>query len=217
MSQAPLPSCSAGDLEKDSRSAVRMIHSEIGVKFWTRGPPSCAAARPARCAACSAPSREPGKPLTIVGHGLRARTALGPLAVGEAPAQTDVVARRYWCRACDAILVVVPRGIGRGYRYSLGAIALALSLWGYTRATAAATRRQTSTAKVVGHSSPSKWASLVRWTRCAQALFCIDHDEAGTLRERAASIAIGLAAKAPISMGPVPIDAFSGAGFCDPG
>lgn len=161
-------------------------------------------------------SREPGRPLVIVGHGLRARTIEGPLAPNEEPALTEIFARRYDCRACNAILVVVPRGVGRGYRYSLGGIAWALALWAYERATAASVRKRTSTAKRVGDATAPGWASLRRWTRCALALFGVGPGELGTMRERAARVVTFVAAQAPVAMGPVPIDAFSGAAFCRP-
>ena len=150
----------------------------------------------------------------IVGHGLRGRTVEGPVAPGEPPGLTEVAARRYLCRACGAVLVVVPSGVGRGYRYSLGAIAWALSLWTYERATAAQVRTRTSTQKTVGASSATRWASLQRWTRSALRLFGVSHSEAGTLRERAAVVAAYVAAQAPIATGRVPLDAFYGASFC---
>jgi hypothetical protein len=150
----------------------------------------------------------------IVGHGLRGRTVEGPLAPGEQPALTGVEARRYLCRACGAVLVVVPSGVSRGYRYSVGAIAWALSLWAYERATAARVRTRTSTAKTVGASSATRWASLQRWTRCALRLFGVGPSEVGTLRERAAVVAAYVAAQAPFATGRVPLDAFFGASFC---
>jgi len=150
----------------------------------------------------------------IVGHGLRARTVEGPIAPGDEPSLTGLVARRYRCRACGAVLVVVPRGVGRGYRYSLGAIAWALSLWSHERATASQVRARTSTQKTVGAASATRWASLRRWTRCAQSLFGVSVRGGGTLRERAAAIASFVAAHTPIALGPVPLDAFFGASFC---
>lgn len=150
----------------------------------------------------------------IVGHGLRGRTVEGPVAPGDQPALTGIEARRYRCRACGAVLVVVPSGVGRGYRYSLGAIAWALSLWAYERATAAQVRARTSTATAVGASSATRWASLQRWTRCALRLFGVGHSEIGTLRERAAVVAAYVAAQAPIATGRVTLDAFLGASFC---
>lgn len=135
---------------------------------------------------------------------------------GEPPELTEIHARRYACRACDAVLVVVPSGVARGYRYSLSAIAWALALWAYERATARSVRERTSTAKVIGDAAPNRWASLPRWTRCALALFGIAPNGVGTTRDRAVRIACFIASRAPHTAGPVPIDAFSGAAFCLP-
>lgn len=201
-----------GSLE--TRSQQQIIHLDIDVKSWTLKPPSCAAARPSCCPVCDAASREPGRALVIVGHGLRERTVDGPLAPNEQSAATSIVTRRYRCRACDAILIVAPRGVGARYRYSLGAIAWALAQWAYARVPSAAVRARVSTAKNVGAASATRWASLQRWTRCALALFGATPGEFGTLRERAARIATFVAAHAPLTTGPVPYDAFYGAAFC---
>jgi hypothetical protein len=131
------------------------------------------------------------------------------------PASLDVWTRRYRCRACDAVLVVVPAGVGRGYRYSRSAIAAALALWAYEKIRAASVRSRTSTAKTIGAASATRWASLRRWTRCALALFGMA-PELGTMRERAARIASYVAAHAPIGTGSVSCDAFFGAAFCRP-
>lgn len=148
----------------------------------------------------------------IVGHGLRERSVEGPTAPGEEPVTLDVRARRYACRACDAILIVLPRGVGRGVRYSLSAIAHALALWGHARWSAAKTRAATSAARARGPDSPERWSSLRRWTARAAALFGAP-TTTGTLRERAAKIAAWLASHAPLSVGAVPSDAFFGAPF----
>lgn len=152
----------------------------------------------------------------IVGHGIRERTLEGPLAPGEAPRTIEILARRYRCRACGTVLVVLPSGVARGYRYSLASIAWALALWAYERLPAPSVRARTSTSKTVGASSVTRWASLRRWTRCALALFGIATPEVGTVRERAARLASFVAAHAPIARGPVPLDAFFGAPFCRP-
>lgn len=178
--------------------------------------PSCAAVRPARCPACAAVSREPGKPLVIVGHGQRSRSVEGPPAPDEPPAAVDVRSRRYRCRACGAVLVVVPRGIARCYRYALTAIAWALALWGSERRREPEVRLRTSTAKSVGPASATRWASLRRWTLRADVLFGATLKRSGTLRACAASIATFAAAHAPVLAGPVPVDAFHGAAFCQP-
>lgn len=147
---------------------------------------------------------------------MRARTIEGPLSPDAPPVLTEILARRYVCRACDAVLVVVPRGVARAYRYSLPAIASALALWAYARAGAAPTRARISTARVIGAASATRWASLRRWTRCALALFGVDASASGTVRERAARVAVFVAAHAPIATGSVPLDAFFGASFCRP-
>lgn len=211
------PPCSADRLETETRSERRIVHSELDVKSWAASPPACAAVRPTHCPACGAASREPGRALGIVGHGRRPRTIEGPRTPGGDPVLTEVLTRRYECRACSAIIVVVPRGVGRGYRYSLSAIAWALALWGYERAIAASVRRRTSTAKTVGAASATRWGSLMRWTRQALALFGFEPDEAGTLRQRAAAVAAFVAAHAPVAQGPVAPDAFLGAAFCRAG
>jgi hypothetical protein len=210
------PPCSARTLE--TRSSIRIIHCEVDVKSWTWSRPSCGAVRPSRCPACAVASREPGKCLQIVGHGLRRRTLEGPISPDTPPAATEIAARRYRCLSCGAILVVVPRGVARGFRYSLAAIAWALALWAYQRLPAAAVRARTSTATVVGHSSVTRWASLRRWTLSASALFGPTPRLLGaTLRERAASLSAFVAARAPLASGAVPQDAFHGAPFCSPG
>lgn len=162
--------------------------------------------------ACGAASREAGKALVLVGHGVRQRTVEGPPGPGEAPASVNVAARRYACRACDAILVVVPLGVGRGTRYSLEAIAYALALWGYAGAKAAAARAAVSEARARGFASPEQWSSLRRWAACAVALFGAP-EATGTLRERAARIGAWLASCAPVPTGSVPRDAFFGGRF----
>lgn len=204
------------DLEKGPRSKGRIVHSGIDVKSWLEKVPSCEAVRPSHCPVCDTASREPGRALAVVGHGLRVRTIEGVLTPNGEPTLTEVLTRRYECKSCNAIVVVVPSGVGRGYRYSLNAIAWALALWAYTHQSETSVRSRTSTSKTVGVASATRWASLRRWTRCALELFGTMPDEVGTLRERASRIATFIASRAPISHGPVPLDAFYGAAFCQP-
>ncbi len=186
----------------------------MDVKSWAMRLPSCEAVRPAQCPACEAASREPGRRTTIVGHGSRARWIEGPLEPEQDPIDLEILGRRYRCRACGAVLVVVPHGVGRALRYSLGAIAGALALWGYARATAAQARKATSTARARGPSSPEQWSSLRRWTSRASTIFGAGTPSLeGTLRERAARIATWLASHAPLGTGSVPQDAFYGGRF----
>lgn len=203
-------------LETEPRSKLRIVHSEMDVKSWAIASPSCASARPSQCLVCEAASREPGRALMIVGHGRRGRTLEGPLVPGEAPTLTEVIARRYRCKRCKTILVVLPRGAARAYRYSLAAIGLALALWAHQRLAAALTRAKVSTAKVVGAASATRWRSLHRWTGCALTLFGFSLEKLDTVRAKAQRIATFVAAHAPLSTGSVPLDAFLGAAYCRP-
>jgi len=154
--------------------------------------------------------------LTIVGHGQRTRGVEGPAAPDEQPVVQDICARRYRCRACGAVVVVVPRGVARGLRYCLPAIAWALALWASERLREPDVRLRTSTAKRVGEASATRWASLRRWTRRADILFGALPPPAVTLRACAAQIATFVAAHSPIAFGPVAVDAFYGASLCQP-
>jgi hypothetical protein len=77
----------------------------------------------------------------------------------------EVVARRYRCVPCGAVLIVVPCEV-RGRRvYSASAIGLALALWGLLGATAAQVRRQVCPATVLGAAGAMGWVTLRRWAR----------------------------------------------------
>jgi len=111
-------------------------------------------------------------------------------------------------------MVVVPRGVGQGLRFTLDAIGYALALWGYARATAEQVRRAVSAGKARGLSSPKQWSSLRRWASRAARIFTSGAPSAsGTLRERAAQVATWLTSRAPLPTGAVPRDAFFGGRF----
>ncbi len=135
---------------------------------------------------------------------------------GEAPTSTTVVARRYRCRSCEAVLVVVPRGVGRALRYTLDAIGYALALWGYAQETAERVRQAVSAATARGVSAPQQWSSLRRWATQGARLFgsgMPGSGSSGTLREQARRLASWLASQAPLPTGAVPRDAFFGGRF----
>lgn len=201
-------------LQAIQRSDTRIIQSGIDVKFWAQAPPSCSAIRPASCPGCGAASREPGKSLRVVGHGLRGRDVEGPDEPGAAPASRAVLARRYRCLGCGAVLVVVPRGVARGLRYTLDAIGYALALWGYAHRTAERVRRAVSAATARGLSAPWQWSSLRRWAARAERIFGSGTPTtSGTLRDRGRQVATWLTARAPLPTGQVPRDAFFGGRF----
>lgn len=139
----------------------------------------------------------------------------GPSEPGEAPASTTVAARRYRCRSCGAVLVVVPRGVGRALRYTLDAIGYALALWGYAQVTAEQARRAVSAAKARSPSAPEQWSSLRRWAAAAPRLFGSGSapSAGGPLREQAKRLSAWLASRAPLPTGAVPRDAFFGGRF----
>ena len=92
------------------------------------------------------------------------------MATGE-PLLWEIRVRRYLCLDCGACPTVLPAGLGRAYRYSLSAIAMALTMWALWRIPAAGVRRRVSPFRQVGASEPTRWRSLRRWTRRAHELF----------------------------------------------
>lgn len=110
------------------------------------------------------------------------------------------------------MIVVLPRGVGRGVRYLVCAIAYALALWGQAGRTASQTRASVSGDKARGLSSPQQWSSLRRWSRDAGRIFGAA-TVVGTLREQAAATARWVASFAPLPTTQVPTDAYAGAAF----
>lgn len=158
-------------LRSQNRSENRIVHSEVDVKQWLAEALPIDVLRPPRCPCCGAASRPAGAPLVLHGHGIRERMMLGPDAPGGRPVERVVVCRRFRCTACGAVMLVVPRPVLAGRRYTANAIALALALWGhFTGSTTAEAVRE--------HVAPGEffeggWRSLRRWTRAiaAGALF----------------------------------------------
>jgi hypothetical protein len=112
------------------------------------------------------------------------------------------------------VLVVVPRGVGRGLGYTLDAIGYALALWGYARTTAERARRVVSTATARSVSAPEQWSSLRRWASGAARIFGPGvPSSSGTLRDRAARLGAWLASHALVATGEVARDAFFGGRF----
>jgi hypothetical protein len=128
-----------------------------------------------------------------------------------------IVARRYRCIPCGAVVIVVPREV-RGRRvYSASAIGFALALWGLLGETAAQVRRQVCPATILGNAAVACWATLRRWARdlARGRLFpgVPAPGPSATLRRGAASAAAALAARADPTTRALPIEhrAFLGA------
>lgn len=129
------------------------------------------ASRPSHCAACGVEAHGGDGRLRLHGHGSRERTVWGPTLLGTAPALSSVRVRRYKCTACGAARTVLPRGLGRLLRYSLSAVALALTAWALWLLPAAEVRAQLSPLRLFGAADAERWRSLPRWARRAEALF----------------------------------------------
>ena len=122
------------------------------------------AARPARCTACGVAARRPGAALQVHGHGGRERLQLGPEARDQPAVVASVLARRYRCLACGAVILVVPRGVLRRRHYGAFAVALALVLHADGVASPEV-RRVVSPWRFVGDDARRGWRSLHRWAR----------------------------------------------------
>ncbi len=164
-------------------------------------PPTVEEVRPGRCPACEAASRPAGGALGLHGHGLRERHQWGPAELGTAGVLMAILARRYQCQPCGAIVMVVPRGLLPHRLYSAAAVALALALWGVAGWAPAQVRGRVSPFAIVGATAAAGWASLRRWSRAVRAgrLFPVVRTlpAEATLRQVAARTATTLAAYAP--------------------
>lgn len=177
-------------------------------------PPSVEAARPGHCPICTTPSRPTGERLALHGHGRRRRQPSGPQEPDGPPTSVGVLARRYLCVVCGAVIVVVPCELLPRRQYSACAIALAVALYGVEHLHVADVRVLVSTweaDRAVG------WITLRRWLRSIRSggLFpgirrC---PAEWTLRQVAERAATTLAAWAPPSFRALPLaaQAFHGA------
>lgn len=122
----------------------------------------------------------------------------GPGGPDEAAATVVILARRFRCMACRAVILVVPCEVRARRLYSASAIAFALALWGLVRATAAEVRRRVGPAAILGDTAARGWTTLRRWARAVARgdLFPSTPPAAtdGTLRSVAAGAAAALAA-----------------------
>jgi hypothetical protein len=192
------------------RSASSVIQSQVDIKRWQQSPPTAAEARPSCCPSCRAASCLVGERVQLQGHGTRERQVRGPPAPSQPPVLTSVLARRYRCLQCKAVVIVVPREVQGRRVYTLAAIGLALALWGLALATAAQVRRCVSPAQVLGDAAATGWATLRRWARSVarRQLFpsTPDPGPASSLRRVAASAAAALAASADATTRDRPIE-----------
>jgi hypothetical protein len=146
------------------------------------------------------------------GHGLRERWVLGPLSPEEAPREHGVATRRYQCQRCRAVVVVCPRQVRRGMRYSTVAIAVALVRWSVDGQAAHRVRVEVSPMKRMGSDGHRAWRSVRRWARAGPRLWPpIGAVPTGPPRTMAEAVVHRLAACAPRMTGVVAADAVAGA------
>ena len=128
----------------------------------------------------------------------------------------DVVScRRYLCRACGAVMRVLPAAAAARKHFSGAAIAMALAAWGLCAMTAAEVRALANDARAVGAGARG-WRALRRWADDVRsgALFVLEalrHLPEGR-RECAARTGQVLAGYAPATAGGEPVHHQSFAG-----
>lgn len=194
-----------------------MIRSRIPVNQWLQHLPSVEEVRPPLCVACGAASRPAGGGLVLHGHGLRPRQLRGPTAVRAPPSLREVLARRYQCQRCVAILLVVPCEIAPRRHYAATAIALALALYGALGQSQAQVRSVISSDGTLGLCATYRWRTLSRWidAAAARALFIALPAMPITGNRRAiaqrAAMAIGAHAPPSLPEGAPEVRAFAGA------
>lgn len=189
---------------KKGRSKQTIVRSAIDVKTWLARVPSVEEVRPGQCPRCAAASRPVGRGLQIWGHGLRDRQRRGPLEPLGDPVEVTLRVRRYLCRPCRAVIVVVPLGVVAGRLFAAAAIGLALTLFGVDGLPLSKVRQRVSPWRRVGASAHGSWLAVRRWVRAIREgrLFAsVRHSPARfTARQVAERAAMTLGALAPPSL-----------------
>lgn len=199
------------------RSRGKLVYGGSDVKGWLERTPGVEEARPGRCPRCDAAGRPMGRGLGLWGHGVRERQSRGPLEPFGKPETVVITIRRYLCRACRAVIQVVPRGVLAFRLFSASAIALALALFGVRGLSMAAVRERVSPWHRVGATAGESWLGLRRWIgaiRQRRMFSCVRRSPPGfTAREVAERTAMTLSALAPplVSESEVEARVFSGA------
>jgi hypothetical protein len=144
----------------ETLSGCHVVHSDIVVKFWMREVPSVERVRPSCCARCGVGSRPVGGCLQVVGHGLRDRQIRGCIDADHGAACITIRVRRYRCRACGAVMTVVPLGVAARRHFGAGTLGLAVALFGH----GCQARQIRERLGGLGAPEVHGWVSLRRWT-----------------------------------------------------
>lgn len=196
-----------------NESGLHVVHSDIHVKFWTERVPSTHRARPSRCPGCGAAACPVSGPLGLVGHGVRERQVRGPRSAGARGGLFIIRVRRYRCRRCSSVCIVLPRGVVRRRHFGAGAIGWALFLLGCERRSSRQIRDQ-----VGGFGAPEagSWVTVMRWLRAVErgSLFRARVAlHAASIQQRAERVAMTLVSFALPHLASLPLgeQAFAGA------
>lgn len=165
-----------------------MIRSAVAIKSWLEQTPSVDAVRPSHCVACGTASRPVGACLAVHGQGVVRRQARGLLAEDGEPGIWEILARKYECQRCGAVMTVLPRGMLAGRQYTGSSIALSLWLWLVLGLSDVAVRARVGAWRVRGQSGARGWAQLYRWVRDAGRLFVLPRPIDSTLTARKAAV-----------------------------
>jgi hypothetical protein len=186
---------------KKGRSNRTIVRSAIDVKTWLARVPSVDEVRPGQCPRCAAASRPVGRGLQIWGHGLRDRQSRGPLEPLGDPVEVTLRVRRYLCRLCQTVIMVVPLGVIAGRLFAAAAIGLALTLFGVDGLPLSKVRQRVSPWQRVGATACGSWLAVRRWVRAIREgrLFASVRRSPAhlTTRQVAERAAMTLAALAP--------------------
>jgi hypothetical protein len=124
---------------------------------------------------------------------------------------TEILARRYLCRACGAVALVMPADVARRCLYTLSVIAAAIAQWSHGGWSAAAVRSAFGAFLLLGAAARG-WPSLVRWARKAERLWPrIGRLPCLSPRALAHRVSAKLSAFAPVPLGRVLVDCVAGA------
>lgn len=188
-------------VNRKERSKNRVVQSHLDLNRWMADLPAVEDVRPGRCPCCDAPSRPSGEPLVIIGHGLRDRQQRGPLLPDVEPVEITIRIRRYRCKRCEAVIVVVPSGVLYRRLFTVVAIGWALALFALVGLPLAVVRERTSPWSKVGHTAFGRWTQLGRWVRATKEKKLFSQvrpwPEAWTPRKSAERIASTIAGYAP--------------------
>lgn len=135
------------------------------------------------------------------------------MTVGGSSGVFELRLRRYRCTACEAVILVGPRGLVRRRLFTGSAIAAALMRWGVRRQTAAEVRGRVSPWRVVGSAAAGGWVALRRWARAIRTGGLwpeVMRDVVGGARQVSRTAVLRLAALAPVG-GDLEAQVFAGA------